>query len=158
MNKIKIISIILCIALWLSVLLVDGVGIALEPQYSVSLTGAVLGVAYFFSFAFLTVAFCESKKIIIGYSIWLGIMLFGVAVCFVFSNLIPEPAINIMGIIIALLFIIGMFPLLSTIFYFGIPPKMIGIVLLLFYVLYFITRYIKKRKRKDDENEKAEDS
>ena len=147
---IKIISVVLLVVFWLLTLYFAGVfngrGNFLYPENDEpSALRFICCIGYVLSFYFTVYNFCESKKLLIWYSICLGLTLLALCFAVVFNQKIIQ---NISAVIFAII------PLPTLILPFGLTFYFLNvnltipllIIVLLFYPVYFGSRYIKKRR------------
>lgn len=159
-NKLIKITSIIIFAIFLVISIVVNIkGQFLYPEYNSSLWRALLSIAYLASFCFLVYNFSHSKALFIVYTVCLAVIIFGFILLEIFTGDISNLIETIVGFVPAILaFIFVIIPMSSALYYMNINtiPAYV-LVVLLFYVVYFISRIIKKHKRKDDENVKIED-
>ena len=148
MEKNKIVFTLPFVLLWIISLTVNvHDGAFLYPEYSFSVWQVVLSIAYLFSFCFLVYGFCESKKLLIWYSVCVGVIVITIIIAKVVSgntNAENFAIITFPAVVLSLLFLAIPF---------GIPLSHIDetgygyiIIILMFYIVYFTSRFIKKRK------------
>lgn len=153
MKKNKVFSVALFVLLWVTLLLVNAKnGAFLYPENAYSIWRDILSVMYITSFWFLTYVFCDSQKLLIWYSVYAGLIIIPLIIFEVVGGNINEALSVIIGFPMAALSLLCLtIPLGITLYHIDKTGYGYIIIILMFYIVYFISRFIKKRKRKDDE-------
>ena len=160
MKKNRFFFLVPFVLLWVMALIVNSKnGAFLYPEYNSSVWFDILSVAYIASFCFLTYGFCDSKKLLIWYSVCVGLVVIPLIIFNAVGDNINEVISVIIGLPMAVLaFLFVILPIGITLYHWDKTGYGYIIIILIFYIVYFISRYLKNRNRRDDENEKVEDS
>ncbi len=148
-KTIKVFSTILFLLLWVTALIVNSKnGAFLYPEYNSSVWFDILSVAYIASFCFLTYSFSDSKKLLIWYSVCVGLVVISLIIFNAVGDNIKEVISVIIGLPMAVLaFLFVLLPIGITLYHWDKTGYSYVVIILIFYVVYFAARYIKKRRR-----------